>query len=118
MPIHKTSHPLIDHKMTRLRDTKTTSNDFRKLLREITFYLGYEASRNIKLQPDIITTPINAVYEGSKIDDKIAIVPILRAGLGMSEAMLELMPNAVVHHIGIFNSFFLNVYQLLIPLHV
>ncbi|RYY83598.1 hypothetical protein EON63_10915 [archaeon] len=59
MPLHVATHPLIAHKMTRLRDAKTSATDFRKLLKEITFYLGYEATRELSLQHDPVTTPMN-----------------------------------------------------------
>jgi uracil phosphoribosyltransferase len=74
-------------------------------LREITFYLGYEASKELTLHEEVITTPMNVEFSGAKLGDSIAIVPILRAGLTMADGMLELMPNASVHHIGI-NSIF------------
>jgi len=102
MPVFSATHPLIAHKMTKLRDRKTTANDFRKVLREITFYLGYEATRDVALSPETITTPMNVEFAGSKVRDSIAIIPILRAGLAMADGMLELMPNAAVHHIGMY----------------
>jgi len=100
MPLHVATHPLIAHKMTRLRNAKTNCNDFRRMLKEITFYLGYEATRNINTAEDKITTPMGVEYLGGKISDDIAIIPILRAGLSMGDGMLELIPNATVHHIG------------------
>ena len=100
MPILSASHPLILSKMTRLRDVDTNSNDFRRILKDIAFYLAYEATRNLNIQPDNIITPMKASYIGSKISDKIAIIPILRAGLGMADAVLELIPNASVYHLG------------------
>ena len=100
MPLHVATHPLISHKMTVLRDVKTGAADFRKLLKEITFYLGYEASRDLKLTSEPIRTPMNVDFSGSKIGEQIAIIPILRAGLAMSDGMLDLMPKAAVYHIG------------------
>jgi uracil phosphoribosyltransferase len=100
MPVHSATHPLVAHKMTRLRDRKTNTSDFRRILREITFYLGYEATREIKVSPEIVQTPMDMPFEGLKVTQKVAIIPILRAGLGMCDAMLELIPNAAVHHIG------------------
>lgn len=100
MPLHVATHPLISHKMTALRDVKTGAADFRKLLREITFYLGYEASRDLKVASDPIRTPMNVDFNGSKIAEQVAIIPILRAGLAMGDGMLELMPKAAVYHIG------------------
>lgn len=100
MPLHTTSHPLVSHKMTRLRDAKTSASEFRRLLKEITFYLGYEATRELTTRVDTIHTPMNVEFQGAKLQDNIAIIPILRAGLTMSDGMLELLPNAAVHHIG------------------
>ncbi len=100
MPLHVATHPLIAHKMTRLRNSKTNCSDFRRVLKEITFYLGYEASRDIHTTQDIITTPMGVEFAGAKVSDDIAIIPILRAGLSMADGMLELIPRATVHHIG------------------
>lgn len=100
MPFHAATHPLIAHKMTRLRDKKTSTGDFRRILKEMTFYLGFEATRDIQVKTEVITTPMNMEFQGTHVKDKIAIIPILRAGLGMAEGMLELIPQASVHHIG------------------
>lgn len=102
MPIHTATHPLIAHKMTLLRSSKTNAADFRRILKEISFYLGYEASRDIKTVSEVIQTPLNADFNGVKISDKVAIIPILRAGLSMADGMLDLMPHASVHHIGMY----------------
>ena len=101
MPLFESDDPLIKHKMTILRDSSTSTKDFRSVLKEITFYLGYEATRELKVQPKSITTPITE-YEGSKLSESISIIPILRAGLGMAEPMSELIPTAAVHHIGMY----------------
>jgi len=95
---------LIAHKMNILRDAKTSTTDFRRVLREITFYLGYEASRDLKTVPETVTTPMSEEFVGAKIGERIAIIPILRAGLGMCDAMLELFPRAAVHHIGMYRT--------------
>ena len=102
--IHVSTHPLISRKMTLLRDKNTSSVDFRRILREITFYLGYEASRTLTTSVQEVTTPNNVVHKGVTLVDSVAIIPILRAGLGMSDAMVELMPKSSVHHIGMFRS--------------
>lgn len=119
MPLHAATHPLIAHKMNILRDAKTSTADFRRVLREITFYLGYEASRDLKSVPEKVITPMAQEFVGSKIGERIAIIPILRAGLGMCDAMLELFPRASVHHIGKFviikNSRFLIYLSLIAP---
>jgi uracil phosphoribosyltransferase len=100
MPSHVSSHPLIQHKLTILRNIKTSASDFRHVLKEITFYLGYEATRDLKLAQEEIITPSNLTFKGQKIGESIAIIPILRAGLGMTDALLELMPYSNVHHLG------------------
>lgn len=104
MPLHVATHPLIAHKMTRLRNSKTNCSDFRRVLKEITFYLGYEASREVKTVEEVISTPMGVEFAGSKLSDDIAIIPILRAGLSMADGMLELMPRATVHHIGMYRA--------------
>ncbi len=106
MPLHVATHPLIAHKMTLLRDVKTSASDFRKVLREITFYLGYEASRDLKINSETIRTPMNVDFEGSKVGESVAIIPILRAGLAMADGMLELMPKSAVYHIGLSRFYF------------
>jgi len=104
MPLHVATHPLIAHKMTRLRDVTTNSCDFRRVLKEITFYLGYEATKDISVTSDVVRTPMNVEYNGAKVADNLAIIPILRAGLCMADGMLDLMPRATVHHIGMYRS--------------
>lgn len=104
MPVHVATHPLVARKMTLLRDTNTHGVDFRRILKEVTFYLGYEATRTLVTTPKQITTPNDVTHEGVALDQAIAIIPILRAGLGMSDAMVELMPKSSVHHIGMFRS--------------
>ena len=99
MPLHISDHPLVAHKMTVLRNVKTTSHEFRRTLREITFYLGYEATRILNTTEVQFETPV-ASATGAKLSDRVCIVPVLRAGLGMSDAMLDLLPKAAVHHIG------------------
>jgi uracil phosphoribosyltransferase len=86
--------------MTVLRDVNTSSGDFRRILREVTFYLGYEATRTLPVSKYEVQTPMQQTYEGAKLSESVTIIPILRAGLGMCDAMLDLMPKARVHHIG------------------
>jgi len=107
MPINISSHPLIQHKLTFLRNVNTSAHDFRSVLKEITFYLGFEATRDLKLTSEKVTTPANVVFDGNRIGESIAIIPVLRAGLGMTDALLELMPYSRVHHLGKSNFFFL-----------
>merc|ERR1712232_190657 len=101
------AHPLLAHKMTLLRDCRTPPRDFRQLLREITFHLGYEATSTLltSARSDVVS-PVGPVLGGSavKLCESVALVPVLRAGLGMVDAMLELLPNAVVHHLGMFRT--------------
>uniref|UniRef100_K3WUJ9 uracil phosphoribosyltransferase n=1 Tax=Globisporangium ultimum (strain ATCC 200006 / CBS 805.95 / DAOM BR144) TaxID=431595 RepID=K3WUJ9_GLOUD len=96
-------HPVLHHKLTKLRDERTDSNLFRHVLREVTFYLGYEATYDLGTTPKKITTPIGE-HEGAELSTRVAVVPILRAGLGMVDPMLDLLPNAVVHHIGMYRN--------------
>ena len=104
MSLHVADHPLIAQKMTLLRDADTKSIDFRRLVKEITFYLGYEASRSLQLSKSDVTTPMGMTYNGSIVTDNVCIIPILRAGLSMSEGMMELLPEAAVHHIGMYRT--------------
>ncbi len=98
------SHPLIQHKLTMLRDKNTPSKDFRELVREIAMLMAYEVTRNLPLTDIEIETPISRT-KGKVLDgEDIAIVPILRAGLGMVDGMLDLIPNAKIGHIGLYRN--------------
>lgn len=102
MNVHVISHPLIQHKLTIMRQKETSSNDFRRLLQEITVLLGYEITRDLPLEDIEIETPV-AKTTGKRIaGKKIGIVPVLRAGLGMSEGMLKLIPSARVGVVGLY----------------
>ncbi len=95
-------HPLIQHKLSIMRQEETGSKDFRQLLNEIAMLMGYELTRDLPLEDYEITTPV-AKTIGKKVSGrKIAIVPILRAGLGMVDGLLELCPVAKVGHIGLY----------------
>lgn len=95
-------HPLIQHKTAMIRDKNTSVKDFRELVREISMLMAYEVTRNLPLKDVEIETPLcKATMKMLKGED-IAIVPILRAGLGMVDGMLELVPNAKVGHIGLY----------------
>ena len=95
-------HPLIQHKLTIMRDSKTGPKEFRELLRELTLLLAYEATANLKTNDVEVETPIG-MTSGKRINDKdVVIVPILRAGLGMFDAVLTLLPNASVGYIGLY----------------
>tara|TARA_Y100000588_G_scaffold393231_2_gene508375 strand:+ start:217910 stop:218542 length:633 start_codon:yes stop_codon:yes gene_type:complete len=97
---HTIDHPLIKHKLVYIRDKGTSSKIFRELVREISAILAYEATKNLPTKSVKITTPLTKTT-GHKIDmEKIVIVPVLRAGLGMTEGVLSLLPGAKVGHIG------------------
>lgn len=102
--VNISQHPLIAHKMTLLRSQSTMSGEFRRLLKEITFYLGFEATTTLSTGPRPVTTPMNVEFDGKAVNQSVAIIPILRAGLGMGDALLELLPMASVHHIGMYRS--------------
>ncbi len=94
-------HPLVWHKLAKLRSVKTEPKKFRELVREITGLLAYEATADLKTNPVQVETPLG-VAPGAELLEKIGLVPILRAGLGMVEGIWELMPSAEVWHIGIY----------------
>ncbi len=94
-------HPLVKHKLTKLRDKNTEPKKFRELVREISGLLAYEATRDLALTPKEVTTPLGKA-SGFELVEKIGLVPILRAGLGMVEGIWELMPSSEVWHIGIY----------------
>lgn len=93
-------HPLIQHKITRLRDKNTGTAEFRKVAEEITMLMGYEALRDLKTEEIEVETPIEKTKSPVITGRKQAVVPILRAGLGMAEGILRLLPTAKVGHIG------------------
>ncbi|CAM2147983.1 uracil phosphoribosyltransferase [Pararobbsia alpina] len=96
------NHPLIQHKLTHMRDKNTSTRTFRDLLREITLLMGYEITRSLPLTTRHIETPL-IEYDAPVIaGKKLAIVPVLRAGVGMSDGLLELVPSARVGHIGVY----------------
>lgn len=96
------NHPLIQHKLTIMRDKNTTSKAFRELLDEISMLMGYEITRNLPLEEVEIETPIQKAKFKKIAGKKLAIVPILRAGLGMVDGLLRLVPVARVGHIGLY----------------
>jgi uracil phosphoribosyltransferase len=99
--VHVSSHPLVAHKLTRLRNKDTDTLKFRVLVREISTLLTYEATADLLTSPKQIETPLMST-EGVELKEKIGLVPILRAGLGMVEGVWGLMPNAEVWHIGLY----------------
>ncbi len=101
MTVRISDHPLVAHKLTRIRDQSTDPKKFRELIREIAALLTYEATRDLKLNSVRVTTPLEET-DGRDLAEKIGLVPILRAGLGMVEGAWELMPSAEVWHIGLY----------------
>ena len=100
--VHIIDHPLITHKLSIMRNKKTGSKDFRELLGEIAMLMGYELTRDLPLEDVTIETPITKMKAKMISGKKLAIVPILRAGLGMVDGLLELVPVAKVGHIGLY----------------
>jgi uracil phosphoribosyltransferase len=99
--VFPSTHPLVRHKLTRLRDQNTEPKKFRELVRELAALLTYEATADLATQRVRIQTPM-AETEGEDLQEKIGLIPILRAGLGMVEGVWELMPSAEVWHIGMY----------------
>ena len=95
-------HPLIQHKVTLMRQTSTTTKEFRELAREVVTLMTFEATRDLPLKDVEIETPITKCTMKMLAGEDIAIVPILRAGLGFVDGMLDLIPNAKVGHIGLY----------------
>jgi len=99
--IHEMTHPLILHKISMIRDENTTVKDFRELVYEISLLMGYEATRDLKMVEAPVKTPLTETT-GKFIERQVALVPILRAGLGMVDALMSLIPAAKVGHVGLY----------------
>ena len=97
----ESTHPLVAHKLTRLRDKDTKSKKFRELIREISALLAYEATADLEIAPKSVETPLGEAA-GMELKQPIGLVPILRSGLGMVEGIWGLMPSAEVWHIGLY----------------
>lgn len=95
-------HPLIQHKVALMRKTETSVKDFRELAKEIAMLMGFEATRNLPLEEVEIETPMQRTKVNMLKGEDLAIVPILRAGLGFVDGMLALVPNAKVGHVGLY----------------
>lgn len=102
--LHVINHPMIQHKLTIMRDKHTGSKDFRELLKEISLFMGYEITRDLPLVDKEIETPICKMVAKKVSGRKLAIVPILRAGMGMVDGLLTLVPVAKVGHIGLYRN--------------
>ena len=102
--LHVINHPMVQHKLTIMRDKETGSKDFRELLKEIALLMGYEVTRDVPLEDVEIETPICKTVAKRVSGRKLAIVPILRAGIGMVDGLLNLVPVARVGHIGLYRN--------------
>lgn len=99
--VHVSTHPLVLHKLTVLRDSSTDHRSFRELMRELAMLLCYEATLDVALSPVDVMTPMGQA-QGFKAQEIIGLVPILRAGLGMLEGVMQLLPSVQVWHIGLY----------------
>ena len=95
-------HPLIQHKLSHMRDKHTSTRTFRQLLREITLLMGYEITRELPMTTEMIETPVAPMNAPVIAGKKIAVVPVLRAGLGMADGLMELIPSARQGHLGLY----------------
>lgn len=100
--LHVLDHPLIQHKLTLMRRKETKAGTFRQLLREISLLMGYEVTRQLSVRSTQIETPMMPMQAPEISDSEMVVVPILRAGLGMSEGLLQLIPTAKQGHIGLY----------------
>jgi len=99
--LHVSQHPAVLHKLAILRDMNTEPKKFREVVRELSWLLGYEALADARVRAREVRTPLETMA-GHELGERIGLIPILRAGLGMVDAMLELMPTAEVWHLGLF----------------
>jgi uracil phosphoribosyltransferase len=99
--VYESQHPLVKHKLTLLRDKNTDARKFRELVREISLLLAYEATQDLVIEPKTIETPMGSTT-GAVLKERVGLIPILRAGLGMVEGVWEMMPGSEVWHIGLF----------------
>ena len=102
MALHIIDHPLVQHKLSIMRDKETSTMKFRELLKEISMFMGYEVTRDFPLTYEEIETPLMKMSAPKIAGKKVVIAPILRAGLGMVEGLTTLMPSARVGHIGMY----------------
>ena len=100
--VYEMNHPLIKHKLTFIRDKNTGSKEFRELVKEVSMLMAYEVTRDLPLEEIEIETPVSKTSSDVISGKKLGIVPILRAGLGMVEGMLNLLPAAKVGHVGLY----------------
>ncbi|CAB3395694.1 uracil phosphoribosyltransferase [Kyrpidia spormannii] len=100
--VHVLDHPLIQHKLTLIRDKNTGTKEFRELLEEVAMLMAYEITRDLPLEETVVETPLGPARSRVLSGRKLGVVPILRAGLGMVEGVLKLIPAARVGHIGLY----------------
>jgi uracil phosphoribosyltransferase len=99
--LYVSQHPLVQHKITQLSEARTATATFRQLTEELTHFLVYEATTDLPLKQEILITPLEET-QGSVLDCRIALVPIMRAGLGMVDSARDLVPHATVYHLGLY----------------
>ena len=104
MSVVELNHPLVEHKLAILRDEKTGTKEFRELISEIASLLCYEAMKEVKLKSVTIKTPIEEMKTKKLEEDRYAFVPILRAGMGMLDGVITVVPNAKIGHIGMYRN--------------
>ena len=104
MEVVELNHPLIEHKLAILRDEKTGTKEFREIIGEIASLLCYEAMKDVKLKKVVVKTPLEKLTTGKLDEDKYAFVPILRAGMGMLDGVIKVVPNAKIGHIGMYRN--------------
>jgi len=100
--LHILNHPLIQHKITHIRNEQTGTKQFRELVNEVSMLMGFEITRNLPVEDTVIQTPVTSCTSKVLTGKKIGIIPILRAGLGMVDGLLELIPAAKVGHVGLY----------------
>ncbi|MCP5483462.1 MAG: uracil phosphoribosyltransferase [Spirochaetales bacterium] len=100
--LHVVDHPLVQHKLTGMRRKESSRAEFRRLLREIGMLMTYEATRNWPLGSITIQTPVAEMQAPCLVQEEVAIIPVLRAGLGMAEGVMEILPTARMGHIGVY----------------
>jgi uracil phosphoribosyltransferase len=99
--VYHVEHPLIQHHLAELRHAETEPAEFRRLIKRLSVLLAYEATKDLRVRPRDVQTPV-ATAAGHALDERIGLIPILRAGLGMVDAVLDLIPSAEVWHLGIY----------------
>ena len=102
MALHLIDHPLVQHKLTIMRDKRTSTKKFRELLKEISLFMGYEVTRDFPIIHEEIETPLQKMNAPKIAGKKVVIAPVLRAGLGMIDGLMQLIPSARVGHIGLY----------------